>query len=131
MGRTAFRDLDAWRQARKLVRLVYRFTDALPQDEKYILGAQMKRAAHSVHLNIAEGQGRLSNGEWQQFLGQARGSLMELESAIIVSYDLRYCTRTAAAEIGAQLKRTMQLVNGLLRASAKGYASKKFKPVNG
>ena len=76
----SFTSLLAWRAARRLVRPVYELTSRFPIEEKYVLTGQMRKAAHSVHSNIAEGRGRLSNGEWQQFLGQSRGSLMELES---------------------------------------------------
>jgi four helix bundle protein len=88
----------------------------------------MRRAVHSVHSNIAEGSGRLSNGEWQQFLGQARGSLLEVESDVISAFDLEYCTREQAADLTQRIKQVAQLLNGLLRASENGFASKKYKP---
>jgi len=91
----------------------------------------MRRGVHSVHSNIAEGCDRLSNGEWQQFLGQARGSLMELESDVIAAFDLKYCTQNEASELTEQISRVAQLINGLLRSSAKGFPAKKYKPVNG
>jgi four helix bundle protein len=72
---------------------------------------------HGVHSNIAEGAGRLSNGEWQQFLGQARGSLMEVESDVIAASDLEYACDADVAEVGKQIQKTAQLVNGLLRKS--------------
>jgi four helix bundle protein len=128
MEHSSFRDLEAWKHARRLVNPVYEFTARFPQDEKYILVSQMRKAVHSVHSNIAEGRGRLSNGEWQQFLGQARGSLMELESDVIATFDLKYCTLDEAANVTQRIKRVAQLINGLLRASAKGFPAKKYKP---
>ena len=88
----------------------------------------MRKAVHSVHSNIAEGRGRLSNGEWQQFLGQARDSLMALESDVIAAFDLKHCTQDEAANVTQRIKRVAQLINGLLRASAKGFPAKKYKP---
>ena len=88
----------------------------------------MRRAVHSAHANIAEGSGRLSNGEWQQFLGQSRGSLMELESHVIAAFDLEYCSRNEAAEIAERIRAATRLVNGLLRSSKKSFPAKKFKP---
>jgi four helix bundle protein len=128
MNRSNFRDLDAWKQARRLVPIIYRFTEQLPRSERYILVAQMLRAVHSVHLNIAEGSGRLSIGEWQHFLGQARGSLLELASATIAAFDLKYCTVEGASEVTTQTRRVVQLVNGLLRITRRGFAAKKFAP---
>ena len=124
----SFTNLLAWRQARRLVRPVYDITSRFPAEEKYVLIIQMRKAAHSVHSNIAEGRGRLSNGEWQQFLGQSRGSLMELESQVIAAYDLRYCSREEAAEITRQIRDVARLVNGLLRASVQGFETKKYRP---
>jgi four helix bundle protein len=130
--RSDFRRLEAWRQARRLVKHVYTFTDAFPDSERYCLAQQMRRAVHSVHSNIAEGSGRLSTGEWQQFLGHARGSLLELESDVIAAFDLRYCTRENAKELGTQLKRATQLVNGLLRSSMRSaFRAKKFQAAPG
>ena len=68
-------------------------------------------------LNLAEGSGRLTNGEWQQFLGYARGSLLELESALILAFDLGYATREQLEPIGERIKSVIKPINGLLRAS--------------
>ena len=123
-----YQDLDAWQIARQLVVFIYDFTDRFPQHELYCLTQQMRRAAHSVHSNIAEGNVRLSNGEWQQFLGQARGSLYELESPATVSLDLKYCTEEQHADVHARIRRAIQLVNGCLRKSTRGFEKKKYKP---
>jgi four helix bundle protein len=130
MGRSSYQNLIAWKRARHLVRLIYQVTDTFPRHERYILSAQMRRAALSVPSNLAEGHGRLSNGEWQQFLGQARGSLMELESDVIVTFDLGYASREELAPLMKRIRECLQLINGLLRASAKGFEAKKYKPVN-
>ena len=124
---SGFRRLQAWRAARRLVVSVYALTDTFPSTEQYCLTQQMKKAGHSVHSNIAEGYGRLSKGEWIQFLGHSRGSLMELESDLIAAFDLGYCTKEHAGEIARQIKRAVQLVNGLLRsAMRKEFDSKKY-----
>ena len=103
MSESSFRGLDAWRQARRLVSVIYDFTDRFPPCEVYVLVPQMRKAVHSVHSNIAEGSGRLSNGEWQQFLGYARGSLLELESQLIAAFDRKYCTPGEAADVGKRI----------------------------
>ena len=124
-----FQNLDAWRSAQRLVKIIYELTDGFPPAERYCLTQQMRRAVHSVHSNIAEGSGRLSNGEWQQFLGHARGSLMELESDLVAALDLSYCGEAAATEVGAQVRQTARLVNGLLRSSMQAaFKGKKYKP---
>ncbi|MGA9977013.1 MAG: four helix bundle protein [Candidatus Sulfotelmatobacter sp.] len=59
---------------------VYQATEQFPKAETYGLSSQIRRAAVSVASNIAEGQGRLTSGEFMHFLGQARGSLLELDT---------------------------------------------------
>ena len=97
-----------------LVLDVYRSTQEFPRIETYGLTSQLRRAAVSIPSNIAEGQARLSTGEFKQFLGNARGSLMEVETQILIARDLGYLERResenllgAAAEVG-------RILNGLL-----------------
>jgi four helix bundle protein len=86
----SFRDLIVWQRSIELVAEVYRVTKAFPKDEIYGLTAQMRRAAVSVPSNIAEGQGRLSTGEFLQFLGNARGSLHELQTQVVIGRTLGF-----------------------------------------
>lgn len=79
MGKS-YRDLVAWQKAVALVTDTYRATSKFPRDELFGLTSQVRRCSISIPSNIAEGQGRLSEKEFRYFLGQARGSLMELET---------------------------------------------------
>ena len=76
-----------------LVTAVYRVTGTFPRDELFGITAQLRRAAVSVPSNIAEGQGRLSEREFRFFLGQARGSLMEVETQLQIAENLGYLLR--------------------------------------
>jgi four helix bundle protein len=69
---------------------IYRSTQSFPREEIFGLTSQLRRSAVSVASNIAEGQGRLSKGEFQQFLGQDRGSLIELETQILIAGNLGF-----------------------------------------
>lgn len=69
---------------------VYRATEGFPKSELYGLTSQMRRAAVSVASNVAEGQGRLTPGEFQHFLGNSRGSLLELETQLDIAHELGY-----------------------------------------
>jgi four helix bundle protein len=83
-----YQDLIVWQKAKALAVEVYRVTESLPRNEIYGLTSQLRRAAVSVPSNIAEGQGRLTKGEFAHFLGQARGSLFELETQFVIALDL-------------------------------------------
>ena len=74
----SYRDLIAWQKAVVAVTKLYRATEAFPKHELYGLTSQVRRAAVSVVSNIAEGQGRNTPKDFQHFLGNAKGSLLEL-----------------------------------------------------
>ncbi|MEI6702263.1 MAG: four helix bundle protein [Deltaproteobacteria bacterium] len=84
------KDLDVWKKAMGLARLVYDETRKFPASEAYGLTSQMRRAAVSVPSNIAEGAARGGSKEFIRFLRIALGSLAELETQIILSADLSY-----------------------------------------
>ena len=75
MGAQSYQDLVGWQKSMALVSEIYRHTQHFPLNEAYGLTSQIRRAAVSIPSNLAEGQGRLSSGEFKQFLGHARGSV--------------------------------------------------------
>jgi four helix bundle protein len=77
-----------------LVTEVYRLTQKFPKEETFGLVSQMRRSAISIPSNIAEGKGRLSKKEFHYFLGNARGSLAELETQIMIAFNLAYFNKT-------------------------------------
>ncbi len=91
----SYKDLVAWQQGMELVELIYELSARWPKSELYALISQVLRAAVSVVSNIAEGQGRNSPGEFLQFLGNAKGSLLEVETQILVAQRLKDRRRDA------------------------------------
>jgi four helix bundle protein len=81
----SFRDLQVWQRAIQLSVAIYCLTKDFPREDLYGLTSQIRRAAVSVPSNIAEGQGRLSIGEFRQFLGIARGSNFELQTQLEIA----------------------------------------------
>lgn len=77
-----------------LSELVYKASEKFPKDEKFGLTSQIRRAAVSIPSNIAEGAGRNSNGEFNQFLGISVGSLFELETQLILASRFGYLKET-------------------------------------
>ena len=84
----SFRDLVVWKRSIQLAAAIYRLTQGFPREELYGLTSQIRRSAVSVPSNIAEGQGRLSTGEFRQFLGVARGSNFELQTQLEIARTL-------------------------------------------
>ena len=110
------RDLVAWQRAMDLTVVIYQVTKAYPKDELYALTSQTRRAAVSIPANIAEGQGRRSRKEFCQFLGNARGSLSELETHLELALRIGYLNDEQYAPIYEQLHEVGRLINGLLRS---------------
>ena len=94
---------------------VYRITEAFPKRELYGLAAQLRRAAVSVVSNIAEGQGRLTYGEWRQLLSHARGSLYEIEAQTIASLRLGFIDTETFAVLRKQARNVGGQLIGLIR----------------
>ena len=109
-----YQELLVWKKAIGLVMEVYRATQKFPKEERYGLTSQIRRSAVSIPSNIAEGQGRLSKGEFKQFLGNARGSLMELETQIVISESLGFLDDLGATPLLDRCSEVGKLLNGLL-----------------
>ena len=87
-----YKKLIVWQKSIELVKLVYEISKDLPKNEEYGLSSQIKRAAVSIPVNIAEANGRNTEGERRQFLGIAQGSAYELETELILIVELRLVT---------------------------------------
>jgi four helix bundle protein len=109
-----YRDLIAWQKAMPMVSNLYRLTQGFPREEVYGLTAQMRRAAVSVPSNIAEGQGRRTKGEFVQFLGHALGSLLELETQVMIASDLQYVEFSVADQFLNETAEVSRIINGLI-----------------
>jgi four helix bundle protein len=86
----SFRDLHVWQRSIQLTVSIYRLTQGFPRQEIYGLTSQIPRSAVSVASNTAEGQGRLTTGEFRQFLGIARGSNFELQTQLEIARALEF-----------------------------------------
>jgi four helix bundle protein len=109
-----FRDLLVWQKSMQLARAVYRETSDFPKAELFGLTSQMRRAAVSVPSNIAEGHGRLSDGNMRLFLAQARGSLCELETQIELAAGLGLLKPVAEKRLLESCREIGRMLNGLL-----------------
>jgi four helix bundle protein len=103
----------------ELVTAVYRVTAGFPKDELFGITSQIRRAAVSIPSNIAEGQGRLSEKEFRFFLGQARGSFMEVETQLQIAENLGYLQHETARRQMESCDEVGRILNGLLTSVSK------------
>jgi four helix bundle protein len=110
----SYRDLVVWQKAVQFVADIYRLTSTFPDNERYGLVSQLRRAAVSIPSNVAEGQGRLTEGEFRQFLGHARGSLLEVETQLFIAQELGFVNTARFSTIEERSKEIGRLLNGLI-----------------
>lgn len=102
--------LDVYKASRELLLECYKLTSQLPTEERYNLVSQIRRAALSVKLNIAEGSSRKTIAERKRFYEIARGSVIEIDAAIETLIDLKYTTLENLKNIGIQLNRCFSML---------------------
>ena len=105
----------AWHKGMDLVDAVYEAVQTFPKSELFVLSEQLRSAATSIPLNIAEGNGRRTTADYRHFVFQARGSAYELESALMIARRRKFMSD---AESDSLLQKTLEvcrLINGLLR----------------
>ena len=89
----SYRELEVWEVAMQLVEEIYRVSRQLPEEEKFGLISQLRRASVSIPTNIAEGYGRTHRGDYLHHLSYVKGSLMEIETLLTISARLKLVTR--------------------------------------
>ena len=113
-----FQDLRVWQDSMAVVMDIYKATASFPKSEWSGLISQMRRAAISVPSNIAEGKGLRTNKEFSKFLYTARGSLMELQTQIMIARGLRYLPEEKAQDLLDHCSKVGRSLAGLINAMA-------------
>lgn len=103
--------------SRAFVAECYKLAKALPTEEKFAMAQQVKRAALSVHLNIAEGASRKSITERKPFFEISRGSVIEIDAALDVAHDLNYLKDFDHSKLGMEMIEVFKLVSGMIKAN--------------
>ena len=116
----SFRDLQVWQKSIQLSVSVYRLTKDFPREEIYGMTNQMRRASVSVASNIAEGHGRMSTGEYRQFLGMARGSNSELQTQLEIARALGFGNSKVIKEVEGLSFEVGKMISGVLNAIKDG-----------
>ena len=113
MAIRSYRDLRVWQKAVDLAVDCYRVSRRLPRSEMYGLASQMQRSAASIPANIAEGHGREHLGDYLHHLSMANGSLMELETLLLIAARLTYCNSNDLKPVFLQTAEVGRMLSGL------------------
>ena len=117
-----YHDLEVWKKARILVKIIYKLTSLFPREELYGLTSQLRRAAVSIPSNIAEGHSRSGTKDYIQFVSMAIGSLAEVETQVLLALDLGFCHADDIADIIEQicvLQRMLHALRNSLKSKLK------------
>ena len=120
----SFENIIAWQKAHNLVLLTYRVTRHFPEDEKFGLTSQFRRAAVSIEANIAEGYKKLSKADKLRFLNIAQGSLEECRDYHILSRDLGYLDSIEFEDLHQSIEETSKFLNSYCKAIVNNVAMK-------
>ena len=109
----SYKELIVWQKSIRLVKEVFILTDSFPKSELYGLTSQMRRAAISIPSNIAEGYGRKSPKEYAQFYSISYGSVLELETQLIIAQELQFTDPKKFDTVEALLEEVARMLNSM------------------
>ena len=112
----SFEKLEVWQKSRLLVKEICLITKKFPEDEKFGLTSQVRRAMISVSCNIAEGTSRWSDKEKVRFIEIAYGSLMEVVNYLILANDLEYISEDKILDLRSNIDIIASKLNGLKKS---------------
>ena len=110
----SYKDLVVWQKSMELVENVYRLTLKLPQAERRGLMSQMRGAAVSVPSNIAEGYGRQATGAYRHHLSISRGSLLEVETQVLLCEKLGYLENLHTQKVLGEIQQISKMLGSLI-----------------
>ena len=120
----SYKELVVWQKTIELVPSIYQLTATFPKAEIYGLSSQIQRSATAIPANIAEGWGRGQTREYMLFLRIARGSLLELETHLIVAQKLGYLKPEKLKKFSDETEEIGRMLNGLIASLRKKLPAK-------
>ncbi|MBC8488398.1 MAG: four helix bundle protein [Bacteroidetes bacterium] len=121
-----FKELKIWQKSRVLTKKIYLLIKDYPEEEKFGLVSQIRRSAISIPSNIAEGSGRNSDRDFRRFLNIALSSAFELETQIILSFDLDYLLEIDYLKISEEIQEVQKMIFGFRKSLSKVNKSYNF-----
>lgn len=116
----SYKQLIVWQKAMELAALIYKISGKFPKEELYGLISQIRRAAVSIPSNIAEGYGRNTPGEYGQFYAIAYGSVLELETQLILSHQLGYLASSEFTQANSLIEEVSKMLHVMILKTRKG-----------
>ena len=113
----SFTDLRSWKKGHELILEIYKETKRFPDDEKFGLTNQLRRASVSITSNIAEGFGRSGKQEKKNFYSTALGSLAEVQNQLLIARDLEYLSNEAFQRLAEETVALDKMINGLIKTA--------------
>jgi len=126
-----FENVIAWQKAHAFVLLVYQITGHFPNEEKFGLTSQFRRAAVSIEANIAEGYKKLGKADKLRFMNISQGSLEECRDYIILSRDLQFINQEEFDRLYSSIEQASKLLSGYIRGIINSTAIQKDKETFG
>ena len=113
---TNYKELKVWQRAYRLCLEIYKLTKTFPIEERYNLTSQIRRAAVSIHSNIAEGYGRKTKPDYLRSLYIAYGSTCEMETQAMIAEDLGYINQNVMADIQEDIREVERMLKALIKS---------------
>ncbi len=110
------KDLEVWKRAVDFVTEVYRATKTFPEEERFGLQNQIRRASISIPSNIAEGAARKGNAEFSKFLYYSLGSAAELDTQLLIASNLKYLDAVLFDKLIEELSIISRMIQGLIKS---------------
>jgi four helix bundle protein len=123
-----FRQLNVWERAHSLTLDIYRATAAFPREEVYSITSQIRRCSASVAANIAEGCGRIGNGDFHRFLDIAAGSAVEVEYFLLLARDLKFVPTDDYSKLQGEVVEVQRMLASLIRKVGSARNASKKQP---
>ena len=112
MAKHNFRELLIWKKSRTLVKEIYLLSDQFPENERFGMISQIKRAAISISANISEGAGRGTDKDFSRFLDMSEGSANEVLNLLFLAYDLNFIKEEDLNLKVENLEEIIKMING-------------------
>jgi len=109
-------ELDVFKLSHSLTLEVFEITKTFPEEEKFGLISQMRRAAYSIPMNLTEGAHRLGSKEYRQFVGIAKGSAGEIKYQLLLVKDLEYIPENRYSDLLSNYERVSQMLTKLAKS---------------